>query len=281
MSATGSTTHYDLPVYAPNDITSWLTDFNGAMEKIDAAIYEASQMGVEVVQTTGTSTTSVMSQNAVTEAINNIPTPPSITIDQTTGQSTTSVMSQKAVTDALDAIPQIQLTSQEGFSDTIGASQRLVAKCGNPDVGAIRMINITNTNFASSEDVAFLTQVGGNIDKNVYVGTDQEMIYTGGNTFPAGSLTLTADGTWNILDGNDFQLISKFPVYCFNPTTQQYTNANVPFITGNVGLNQSIKTGYTVNFTSTQLKTAFENTTGQKIVAINLNRPITLNRGTN
>lgn len=36
MSASQKTTNYELPVYAPTDVTSWLTDFNGAMNKIDA-----------------------------------------------------------------------------------------------------------------------------------------------------------------------------------------------------------------------------------------------------
>ena len=42
MSATGSTTNYDLPQFEENDIPSWLTDFNDAMEKIDSAIHNVS-----------------------------------------------------------------------------------------------------------------------------------------------------------------------------------------------------------------------------------------------
>lgn len=36
MAASQKTTNFELPVYAPTDVTSWLTDFNGAMNKIDA-----------------------------------------------------------------------------------------------------------------------------------------------------------------------------------------------------------------------------------------------------
>lgn len=36
MSASLKTTNYELGIYAPNDVTSWLTDFNGNMDKIDA-----------------------------------------------------------------------------------------------------------------------------------------------------------------------------------------------------------------------------------------------------
>ena len=35
MSASLKTTNYELGIYAPNDVTSWLTDFNGNMNKID------------------------------------------------------------------------------------------------------------------------------------------------------------------------------------------------------------------------------------------------------
>ena len=38
MSASLKTTFYNLAKYAANDITSWLTDFNGNMDKIDTAL---------------------------------------------------------------------------------------------------------------------------------------------------------------------------------------------------------------------------------------------------
>lgn len=73
MAASEHTQYYNLPVYQPDDTTSWLTDFNGAMEKIDTAIQEAAQSGggssINVVQTTGESESDVMSQNAVTNAL--------------------------------------------------------------------------------------------------------------------------------------------------------------------------------------------------------------------
>lgn len=38
MSATGKTPNYNLPVYRDYDVTSYLIDFNGAMESIDTAM---------------------------------------------------------------------------------------------------------------------------------------------------------------------------------------------------------------------------------------------------
>lgn len=47
MSATGSTTNYKLPQFEENDIPSWLTDFNSAMEKIDAVIHSVADSNGE------------------------------------------------------------------------------------------------------------------------------------------------------------------------------------------------------------------------------------------
>lgn len=38
MSASKTTTNYNLPVFEPNDVPAWLTDWNGAMGDIDTAI---------------------------------------------------------------------------------------------------------------------------------------------------------------------------------------------------------------------------------------------------
>ena len=47
MSATGSTTNYKLPQFEENDIPSWLTDFNSAMEKIDTTIHNVADSSGE------------------------------------------------------------------------------------------------------------------------------------------------------------------------------------------------------------------------------------------
>ena len=45
MAGSLSTTNYDLSKYAPNDTTSWLVDFNGNMDKIDAQM-KANENGI-------------------------------------------------------------------------------------------------------------------------------------------------------------------------------------------------------------------------------------------
>lgn len=43
MSATNKTANYELPNFVGTDKPSWLTDFNGAMTKIDTTLHELSQ----------------------------------------------------------------------------------------------------------------------------------------------------------------------------------------------------------------------------------------------
>ena len=39
MSASNQTTNYELPIFVGTDIPTWLTDFNGAMLKLDTALH--------------------------------------------------------------------------------------------------------------------------------------------------------------------------------------------------------------------------------------------------
>lgn len=158
MSASGSTTNYNLPIYAPDDITSWLIDFNGAMEKIDANIYEVSQSSgssINVVQTTGTSTTDVMSQKAVTDQLaakadtSAIPTMPNVL--QGTGQSETDVMSQKAVSDAINPL-NLNLNVNDYFQVTTTQSQVTIAnKILTACKTSLNRIHVTGVIMAQSE----------------------------------------------------------------------------------------------------------------------------------
>lgn len=49
VTTTYHTVNYDLPLWAGDDATSWLTQVNDAMNKIDSGIYEAKQSSHEVV----------------------------------------------------------------------------------------------------------------------------------------------------------------------------------------------------------------------------------------
>ena len=54
MTATNKTTVYELPVFIPTDKPTWLGDFNGAMNSIEAGIVDAKNSGTTVIQTANT-----------------------------------------------------------------------------------------------------------------------------------------------------------------------------------------------------------------------------------
>lgn len=68
MSATNKTPNYELPEFVGTDKPSWLTDFNGAMTKIDTALHDLSEG-----QASGVTKKYVDEQIAtVTTALNNL-----------------------------------------------------------------------------------------------------------------------------------------------------------------------------------------------------------------
>ncbi|MFR9622362.1 MAG: hypothetical protein SNG97_06350 [Rikenellaceae bacterium] len=108
-------------------------------EQVDAAFDEMYENGrlrelvsktdlataINIVQETGSSATSVMSQNAVTKAIEAAKTP----VVQETGSSTTSAMSQNAVTKAIEAesIYDLVIRNQAEFDEMIASEDWLGA----------------------------------------------------------------------------------------------------------------------------------------------------------
>ncbi|MFV7280512.1 hypothetical protein ACNPG5_06160 [Citrobacter cronae] len=100
-----------------------------------------------VSQTTGTSTTSVMSQKATTDAINTAKT----TVVQSVGTSTTSVMSQNAVTSLVNDAASVgvnQLWNDVTSSRTAGVNYTNTT--GRPIVIAMNVKNVPASLFASS-----------------------------------------------------------------------------------------------------------------------------------
>ena len=54
MTATNKTPIYELPIFVPTDKPTWLGDFNGAMNAIEAGIVDAKNSGATVIQTANT-----------------------------------------------------------------------------------------------------------------------------------------------------------------------------------------------------------------------------------
>lgn len=55
MATSKSTTNYNLPIYAPDDVTSWLVTWNGAMTELDSVIANVQKLA----ETAGTDVTLV------------------------------------------------------------------------------------------------------------------------------------------------------------------------------------------------------------------------------
>ena len=54
MTATNKTTVYELPIFVPTDKPTWLGDFNGAMNSIEAGLIDAKNSSTTVIQTANT-----------------------------------------------------------------------------------------------------------------------------------------------------------------------------------------------------------------------------------
>lgn len=134
------------------EVIDTVNEHSGAIEEI---MNELENVITEdrLVQTGGTSETDVMSQKAVTQAIDEARGSLGVNVVQETGQSTSYVMSQKAVTDALatvaSLVPEIKQTSGQSTEDVM--SQKAVTDA---------IENAVNTNWAEPIDMQNKTFVG-------------------------------------------------------------------------------------------------------------------------
>lgn len=134
------------------EVIDTVNEHSGAIEEI---MNELENVITEdrLVQTGGTSETDVMSQKAVTQAIDEARGSLGVNVVQETGQSTSYVMSQKAVTDALetlgDYIPDIEQTSGQSTENVM--SQKAVTDA---------IENAVNTNWAEPIEMEGKTFIG-------------------------------------------------------------------------------------------------------------------------
>ena len=102
---------------------------------------------INVVQTTGTSTTDVMSQKAVTDALAESG---GVTPVQTTGTSTTDVMSQNATTSMVFQDPSTRKIVQIGDSSSAGTNGTAIGSSAYADTSGV---SIGNESRGSAESV--------------------------------------------------------------------------------------------------------------------------------
>ena len=70
MSATNSTTNFELPLFIGTDKPAWLTDWNGAMTTIDAKIQEAKTEAASATTESGNNTQSITQINSTLQTLN-------------------------------------------------------------------------------------------------------------------------------------------------------------------------------------------------------------------
>jgi len=150
MSATNTTTHYNLPSFLPTDKPAWLVDWNGAMASIDAGIYQAQQ-------TADNSTTDI-------SALQNSLTTLSGTVDS---QGLTISTLSQSLTTAIGNINTINSLIGNGTPTTtdqtiIGAINEINARTGEAE----------GISYDNSDSGLSATNVQGAIDENANAISD-------------------------------------------------------------------------------------------------------------
>ena len=144
MSATNTTTHYNLPSFVATDKPAWLVDWNGAMASIDAGIYQAQQ----TADTAGTDVSAL--QNSLTTL--------SGTVDS---QGVTISTLSQSLTTAIGNINTINSLIGNGTPTTtdhtiIGAINEINARTGEAE----------GISYDNTDSGLTATNVQGAIDEN-------------------------------------------------------------------------------------------------------------------
>ena len=173
MSATNSTTNFNLPLFIGSDKPAWLTDWNGAMTTIDTKLQEVKAEAASASTESGSNTQSISQINSTLQSLN----------------STVSAMNTNVtkVTNAFSAWKTEQLnTFGTGYTGTMFATY-------NKNFGILSLYGaVTKTGAIANNDVVitlpdylrpspsgsgastnvynFIQCKQANDDKNVWVG---------------------------------------------------------------------------------------------------------------
>ena len=200
MSATSKTTHYELPIYQANDITSWLTDFNGAMNKVDAQMY-LNATGVTEAKTSAAGA----SEQANTVAQGLVNTNNNVTSLENTVNGISSAITVKSVNLSTDGTAMAHISGLTAFMKLYGFVYS--------DSGTKLNFNESTTPI---DNVIFICR-GVNADNN-----DELLLYCYINQ--QGNLTLYS---WN---DNTFTLVSGVVNYKLYGTTTYITNGSINLV---------------------------------------------------
>lgn len=127
---------------------------------------------INVVQTTGTSTTDVMSQKAVTDALAESG---GVTPVQTTGSSTTDVMSQNATTSMVFQDPSTRKRVQIGDNSSAGTDATAIGSSATADTSGVALGNGSRGNVGSvtvGKNARSFSRYGVALGNDSYIGED-------------------------------------------------------------------------------------------------------------
>lgn len=199
MSSTNHTTHYNLPQFLPQDKPSWQGDINGAMDKIDTAIYDVSLDATSAAEGVDAAMTAA---NAAQEAANTADTKASAanTAAQLAQEAATAAqtLANTANTNASDA-----KSEADSAVDSVNSLSSIVAQHSTviSDLStSIEKVQTQANNNQNNINRATFTKKYYNSDKignNTVVGT---ISYN--NTTCMGMLSIVS--TTNIASGNVF-----------------------------------------------------------------------------
>lgn len=183
MSATNSTTNYNLPQFIGTDKPAWLTDFNGAMADIDTAIKAAKDVGDNAQLSANTNASNIS------------------TLDGTVGGHTTAISTlQTTVAGNVGSINTITSLMGNGEPTTtdktvIGAINELNS---NVETVSEELSSLLNFTLSATATVTPVTGMNFSGQINTLLNADKSIgkIYGGVRCY--GSLTPTAD-SWNTI----------------------------------------------------------------------------------
>lgn len=185
MSATNSTSNFELPLFIGTDKPAWLTDWNGAMTTIDAKIQEAKTEAASASTESGSNTQSITQINSTLQTLN----------------STLSVMNTNVtkVVDAFGAWKTEQLsTFGTNYSGTMFTTY-------NKNFGILSLYGVvTKTAAIANNDVVITlpeylrpSAGGGGASTNIYnfmqckKSNDDKNVWVGGLIFSDGRVQVS------------------------------------------------------------------------------------------
>lgn len=203
MSATNTTTHYNLPLFEATDKPTWLGDWNGAMTALDSAIYEASQTGSgesgkaeealekanqaiqQATEAQSQAATALSTATAAQTAVTNLTTDVTENATEIESLKTTVATMQTTLQTATANITTLQqsVTAVDTKATTASTNaQNALTKATNAETQAASALSTANrakTTAESAQSTATAAQNGVNTVQNTVAKIDTTGIISG------------------------------------------------------------------------------------------------------